>query len=228
MIKSTRRTQPLRKKLRQKGTAVELNMTRGRAAGGFNKADAARGAANGTGGVQAPTSGGAKVNRPGAPKTGGFGKAPTPLPQVTEPWVGRSIGRPNRGRRPGGLGQALREAAVRAGRGSGLRGPIGKPKGSTLPKDRPRTHETTRGKRRLSFEEAYARRTTDTSRARVEKLYGKTATAEQRSAATENRSLAPGEQKLSVEAQRYGSLSKKLRAKQVGKQRRSRRIDRSV
>lgn len=42
-------------------------------------------------------------------------------------------------------------------------------------KNRPRTHETTRGKRRLSFREAFSRRTTDTSRARVLKLYGRSA-----------------------------------------------------
>lgn len=36
-----------------------------------------------------------------------------------------------------------------------------------------RTQETTRGKRRLSFAQAYSRRTTDSSRARVLELYGK-------------------------------------------------------
>jgi hypothetical protein len=39
--------------------------------------------------------------------------------------------------------------------------------------DRSRTHETTRGPRRLSFAEAYSRRTTDTSRQRVLDLYGR-------------------------------------------------------
>lgn len=38
---------------------------------------------------------------------------------------------------------------------------------------RARTHMTTRGKRRLSFREAYSRRTTDSSRARVLNLYGR-------------------------------------------------------
>ena len=37
----------------------------------------------------------------------------------------------------------------------------------------PRKHQTTRGLRRLSFRQAYSRRTTDTSRARVLKLYGR-------------------------------------------------------
>lgn len=37
----------------------------------------------------------------------------------------------------------------------------------------PRKHQTTRGLRRLSFRQAYSRRTTDSSRARVLKLYGR-------------------------------------------------------
>lgn len=37
----------------------------------------------------------------------------------------------------------------------------------------PRRHQTTRGLRRLSFRQAYSRRTTDSSRARVLKLYGR-------------------------------------------------------
>jgi hypothetical protein len=41
------------------------------------------------------------------------------------------------------------------------------------PEERKRTFETTRGKRRLSFEEAYARRSTDRSRQAVQELYGK-------------------------------------------------------
>ena len=41
--------------------------------------------------------------------------------------------------------------------------------------NQPKNQSTTRGKRRLSFEQAYARRTTDSSRARVQALYGKKA-----------------------------------------------------
>lgn len=37
----------------------------------------------------------------------------------------------------------------------------------------PRTQKTTRGKRRLTFEQAYGRRTTESSRQRVLELYGK-------------------------------------------------------
>lgn len=37
----------------------------------------------------------------------------------------------------------------------------------------PRTQQTTRGKRRLTYKQAYSRRSTDTSRARVMKLYGR-------------------------------------------------------
>lgn len=56
-------------------------------------------------------------------------------------------------------------------------------------RDRPRQYRTTRGKRRLSFEEAYSRRTTDSSRQRVLELYGKTEPPK-------SRSLAPGEATL--------------------------------
>lgn len=40
--------------------------------------------------------------------------------------------------------------------------------------DRPKKYQSTRGKRRLSFAEAYSRRTTDSSRKRVMALYGRT------------------------------------------------------
>lgn len=42
------------------------------------------------------------------------------------------------------------------------------------PASRPRRFQTTRGRRRLSFAEAYSRRTTPSSKARVMELYGRT------------------------------------------------------
>lgn len=176
-MKPTRRTQPLRKGIAQR-TAAYAAAQRGTTANGTNPMDQQRQLA-----VKRP---------PGTPKPSGAfdppGPKPTPMPRRTG-GGNSSLGRAIRERN----GRAIEQAAGRVQ--SGSRGkPFVNPEVAL--RQRPRTFQTTRGKRRLSFAEAYARRTTDTSRARVEELYGRKAGPKLRAGATADRSLAPGEEKL--------------------------------
>lgn len=182
-MKPTRRTQPLRKGLRQRSQAL-TNAQAGRTAGGYNPKDAERGLAGalrGTGGAQAPGQMPQKIRRPSMPRTGSAPGNLETMPRVITKPGDRTFGP---GQRPGAGLETGKTRRVSDGgmktKGS-LKGALRKV--PLRPEDRPRTHQTTRGKRRLSFNEAVGRRTTESSIARVEELYGKKATPAQKQAA---------------------------------------------
>lgn len=195
-MKPTRRTQPLRKGLRARSQALTASQA-GRTAAGYNPKDTERGLAGalrGTGGAQAPGQMPQKIRRPSMPRTGSAPGNLETMPRVITKPGDRTFGP---GRRPGAGLETGKTRRVSDGgmktKGS-LKGALRKV--PLRPEDRPRTHQTTRGKRRLSFEEAYERRSNDSSRARVEELYGKTATPAMKAAATGDRSFAAGEKAI--------------------------------
>lgn len=128
--------------------------------------------------------GGAVINDTG-PRGRGGSTAPPPKPRMPNPTdqgprshhpnpASQVQGAVDRFKQPVSHGSPARQ--VEAAKGILNKGPNLKRVPETLGqalRDRPRTHQTTRGKRRLSYAEAYGRRTTDTSRARVMELYGR-------------------------------------------------------
>ena len=159
---ASRRTQPLRKgpgRVPGGGLAAAL---KGRTAGGFNPQDARRRAkAGGTGGARAP---GTMPRR----------RSPRTMPnQTSGSGNTRLVEAIKKRAKP--LDMASPEMSVSRAQRKARKVELG---------ERKATHKTTAGKRRLSFKEAYLRKTTDSSRARTEARYGKTAGAKLQRQAT--------------------------------------------
>lgn len=122
--------------------------------------------ARSTGGVKAPVS----------------GRTVTPLPRPIDPKPGQGSGKPVATIKvPGSVGYANPKKPNKAPRRFGpaaqessVTSAQYKARGKKLGDLKPR-FSSTKGKRRLSFADAYLRRSNESSRARVEKLYGKTA-----------------------------------------------------